>query len=688
MADDYADLIPTRRGSEGYEDLVPRGTPPQLRDTPSVSRLQVPPKVEAATDVINRAIVAGTLGTPVDLLNLGLRYGVSPLLASEQPVGGSEWIGSQMEKMGLVSPTRRPLAETITGFAPLGMTAIGGLGRAGTRLAKTAFGGPSKKYAEQVKKGAVALYEEPIAEAERARATASRAIEQMERQPAVAAERATRAPLTREQEIAELQRQVREPTRAEFASRRGTAEERARIASEEAQVASERSTAAQNVVNQLEQRLLSNPMMTADQFGAELKAATKKMQSDLVKARTEGSTLGRVINEAGDSPSVNTSNVIDKIKELKTKTKNPQVTSMLDEIEYLAKTKKDDSVIDAISLSQADSLRKYLSKDILAKFFPQTGADKEVLRSLKQIRGSLIDSTPQAYREALGEFSRLSRPLDIVERQGALRRVVDVDAMSTAEKLTEAQVTGEIINKARAGHPVFTRLLQTDPSLKESGRLYFTQDLFGKDTVPTVTSLKNWLLKNERPLRQLGLYDEFKDISTARKTAQDVVNETKLAETTAGRVAGEAIQEAKKAAKLSQESARRLEEAISGTAFPKVRPGEELADALRRSRGERAAPIETFKGTREEKQMAIMSLTKMQDDINAARTPKDVQQIVNRAADDLYNRGILNREDRNAMLKGVEKIQSMEDAKNKARSVATKIAIAIGVPALGLKIVF
>jgi hypothetical protein len=134
----------------------------------------------------------------------------------------------------------------------------------------------------------------------------------------------------------------------------------------------------------------------------------------------------------------------------------------------------------------------------------------------------LIKQTPDEYKEALGKFATLSRPLDIMERQGALKRVLDVDPLSTAERLTEAQVVGEIINKSRAGNQTFSRLLESSPQLKESGRLYFTQNLFAKGDVPTEASLKTWLVNNERPLRQLGLYDEFKNIRVAKETAQRV----------------------------------------------------------------------------------------------------------------------------------------------------------------------
>jgi hypothetical protein len=300
------------------------------------------------------------------------------------------------------------------------------------------------------------------------------------------------------------------------------------------------------------------------------------------------------------------------------------------------------------------------------------------------LRVSLIEATPQAYRKALGEFSTLSRPLDIVERQGALKRVVDIDPISTAEKLTEAQVVGEVINKARAGNPVFTRLLEGSPQLKDSARLYFTQDLFSKGVVPTEASVRTWLKSNERVLRQVGLYDEFKDIRTAKETAQRAVDEAKLTEKAAREVAGATSTEASRAAKLSKESESRLQEALKTTASPTQRPGESLAEALRRTRtGAKPAPIQTFVQTREKQAQAVQSLTKMQSDVVAAKTPQEVQSAVSSAANDLLKRGIIDDAGYRTMIRDVSKLQDMTDARNQARKILAYFGGLAGVGFLG-----
>lgn len=574
----------------------------------------------------------------------------------------AEFTRYQLEKKG-VGPTGQMIGE----MGAAGATGLlYGAGRYGAGVAGRALGREVKPAAKSLQEQTAQRYEAPISEAQRRAERAGQVVAQMERQPTVAAQRAATAPLTAEQQQAALQAQVRQPVREQAGARRVTAEEEAARAAAAARGAEQSTAQAQQAVNALEQQLMSRPTITAEEFGAQLRDTVRKLQQSLVSARSEGSNLGQVIRSAGDQPTVNTSGLVAQAKSLAEKTRNPQVLGMLSEIESLAKTGE----TAALTLQQADSLRKYLNKDILAKFFAQTGADKETLKTLRALRGSLIESTPQAYKEALGRFSALSRPLDIVERQGALKRVVDVDAMSTAEKLTEAQVVGEIINKAKAGNPVFTRLLETNPALKESGRLYFTQDLFAKGAVPTRESLRTWLKNNERPLRQLGLYDEFKDIRIARETAQRAVEETKLAETAAKKVAGEAGKEATAARKLSEESQRRLQEALKTQIGPAPK-----APA--------AAPIQTFITTRDKQTQAVQSLTKMRDDVMMAKTPKDIKSAVTSAADDLYKRGIIDDAGRRTMLIDVENLQSLTDAQDKARKVLAYFAGLAGIGWLG-----
>lgn len=70
--------------------------------------------LSAANDVVGRGTIAGFLGLPGDLGGMaenGVRYALG--MPQVTPYGGSEHIGQQMEKAGLVTAKRRPVAETL-----------------------------------------------------------------------------------------------------------------------------------------------------------------------------------------------------------------------------------------------------------------------------------------------------------------------------------------------------------------------------------------------------------------------------------------------------------------------------------------------------------------------------------------------------------------------------------------------
>lgn len=97
-------------------------------------------------DALNRGMVAGGLGAPVDLATMALRpFGYNV----EKPVGGSEWIGDKMRQAGMVSDQRNALAEAAAGMlAPTGYADPIATGRAVAGLVGAAqMAGPAQKAA-------------------------------------------------------------------------------------------------------------------------------------------------------------------------------------------------------------------------------------------------------------------------------------------------------------------------------------------------------------------------------------------------------------------------------------------------------------------------------------------------------------------------------------------------------------
>lgn len=662
--DGYEDLVPTKK-TDDYSDLVPKKT--------TVDRSR------PVTDVANRALVAGTLGAPVDIATMLMRpFGYK----EEKPFMGSEYIGQKMQEAGMVTPTRRPVAELLTGLAPSILTGGAGLARYGigkaNELISTARGKPAAAEAERVRqagfaelKPGIARTEQELADIERQRGFTERALGQIRQQPIVSQQRQANQPYTPKQLEALQAAELRKPITEQVAAQNVAEQQRLARAQASVGQVEEQFSAAKSAVDQLEQRLLKQPGINAEQFGSELRQATQKLERDLVSTRAEGSGFSNVLEKYGDQPVVNTNRLVSTIENLKEQTRNPNVIRMLDQVKYLAGTEgADGKVINQLSLRNADSLRKYLSKDI---FQTEEGrmlaANKEVLNVLKQLRGDLIKQTPDDYKQALGAFRTLSRPLDIVERNGALARVIDVDPLSTAEKLTEAQVTGEIVRKAQQGNPVFFRLLEVSPNLRESGRLYFTQNLFGKEAVPTEASLRTWLLANERPLKQLGLYDEFKSIRTARETAQRAVNDAKGQLDFAKAVAGEAKAAREASGSMFQRSQTRLADVL-GTI---EKPG----DLAKRAA---AAPEKAFEqklnqqlSAAANKRQMIDTLLEAESNLIRAEKPAQVVKEMRLLAKQLKDKNLIDEETRDLMMRQADSLSNDVEAQRKAISTIKKV---------------
>ena len=99
-------------------------------------------------DAANRGMVANTLGGPVDMATQAANLGVAglgylghkaglldmpPELIDPASVpGSSEWIGKKMERAGMVSQDRNPVAEA--GFSMLAPVAYKGAQKAGATL--------------------------------------------------------------------------------------------------------------------------------------------------------------------------------------------------------------------------------------------------------------------------------------------------------------------------------------------------------------------------------------------------------------------------------------------------------------------------------------------------------------------------------------------------------------------------
>lgn len=288
----------------------------------------------------------------------------------------------------------------------------------------------------------------------------------------------------------------------------------------------------------IEQKLLAQPNMSKEQFGGMLRAAAKTLHETKSAERMKASGYSAALQQDA-TKTVNTGSVRKIIDENEAGIANPNLRATLDSIKaelrpqgapppvsILGPNGKPLSTIDTgLPLQNADSLRKYLDGIIQTKTVKvgnsSMAVDKESLRAVQDIRSSLVDAmdaTSPALKEARKKWRELSRgELDRLEGKGDLAQTIKSDSISGEYKLTEAEVAGSIIRRANAGSASLAMLAKSQPGLKEAGRLYFTGELFGKGAVPSPAVMDTFLKTNQRALKQLGLYDEFKDVASAQR---------------------------------------------------------------------------------------------------------------------------------------------------------------------------
>lgn len=347
---------------------------------------------------------------------------------------------------------------------------------------------------------------------------------------------------------------------------------------------------AESAVNALEQQMLSAPSISKESFGKQLQTTTKRLYDDLVKTRKEAAPFKSIIEKAGNAPTVSTEAMYADLTRQINQTRNPTTRNILSTIrsELIKDNEK------KFSLKDADSLKGYIDSIINSKQFGDTKLDKEILNQVRKIKGGLFNAIREPhpdYLQAMSAFRTASRPLDIVERNGALAKVIEQDPLSTEYVMQEAEVVGKIINKAKAGNKVFERLIEKNPDIKDSAKLYFTKDLFGKEVAPTEAGLRTWLKSNESVLKRIGIYDDFKNLRVARTTANQAVKDAKgVVEQAKGvydvakKSATEAGEKATASSDLQKAAAARLEETLGAV--------EPIEKTLVRSAA-RARPAET-----------------------------------------------------------------------------------------------
>ena len=564
-------------------------------------------------------------------------------------------------------------------------------------LVKRGMNDTAEKISAQLKQygqaGAAKVIDDAIAKvsgAQKELQVTQKPLEQLSKQEQVAKERAARGKPEEEfsQRIAEIRQNV--STRARQASVEARQKAQAAGATEQeaiqfAQNAEQEVLQAQQGIEALERDLAARKGISKEEFGKRIAKIADDIELRGGENRKKIANIQSVIESAGNFLRVPTSTIKDIINQELRGIRNPTLQNQLERINNQIYTfGKDGKAISALTVRSADSLKDFINGEIKVAAQKENGKAVKVLTKLKEELLSTIDKTYPPYRQALDRYRVISRSLDIVERNGALAKVVDRDPVNLQRKLTEAEVASHVIDRANRGDKVMLRLAGEDPSFKEAARLHYVQDLFGQDHAPSIAELRTWLGNNELSLRGLGLYDEFGNIQTARKTAQEALDIAKGVKAEAGR-AKEVATRGREAAKAELAQSKRVSKAGKGRleeALKTITPAEKLA----KEATERAAPAKkAFEERAGAATKTVEQETKLKEEYESLAKDiermdlKDIPQKVRKVAEDLRERQLITVDEEQAIKDQVAQAEKEFKTRDQARKLMQKIALGIGI---------
>jgi hypothetical protein len=589
--------------------LAGRALAPETR-----ASVQVPTAGQLARDY---AATAKATGAELGKETLPFAYLFPTTLPFALNYGGkvNRYLESVEKQAGKEYPQAVPTAKALTtalGLYPFGLGAkaapeilgeVPALTRGAGEIIRTARGIPAKETAERVR-GSILEQSRPRAKA--AEAEAARLAEQQRKIEERARQVGAGRPITEQrfeaQQKALLEKERRKGMGSSELRTRGKVLDDLRDAERASQSevlratgdvnqaraleqeAAQRLAGSENALEQLNSELARRPGMTDVEYGQAQAAVIDKYVNEKVAARSQQSGYGKAIKDAGTQPRVKTSSFIENVDNVLARTRNPELIRILSYLKKAAKTGSGKEAVNALSVESSDSLIKYMDKIISSKQFEGLALDKETLNFVRDFKKQLVKNTGDAwkpYLEARGKWATLSRPLDVIERNLKLRKVVQTDPFSQERKLALSDIAGAMIRNSKKGEPAFARMIEYDPSLKDASRLYFSRLLFGKETAPTTTQIRKFLYDYETPLRQSGLYNEFRDLRSAKETAERAVLEAK------GEVAemGKGVKAAKEAEKIAGERAtsiQKLREKAAGRYAETLKTTEPVKDLAAR----------------------------------------------------------------------------------------------------------
>jgi hypothetical protein len=266
----------------------------------------------------------------------------------------------------------------------------------------------------------------------------------------------------------------------------------------------------------------AKPVSTPEALGEQVHATAVKDMESLKTERAEKSGFDKAVKSDGGAPSVQTSKFIADAKAIEADTKSPELKSAMEQFRKSlinAPSVKGQPVVKAVSIRQAREILETLNKHI-------EDASPNAAHRLTEVRDEFLkhlEATHPQMKTAREAYAKLSRPLDVYERTGALKKAAMEDPYSGAATMDPVKIKAAVTGKTQAGAEALQRLIGKNPAIKESVRNVLQRELYGAGATartPTAAQLRSFLQNNRMTLEKTDLYDEFSKVKPSLEAVE------------------------------------------------------------------------------------------------------------------------------------------------------------------------
>jgi hypothetical protein len=266
----------------------------------------------------------------------------------------------------------------------------------------------------------------------------------------------------------------------------------------------------------------AKPVSTPEALGEQVHDTAVKDMESLKAERTEKSGFDKAVKSDGGAPLVPTSQFAAKAKAMEAETKSPELKTALEQFRKSltnAPSVKGQPVVKAVSIRQAREIIETLNRSI-DEMAPNAA------HRLTEVRDEFLkhlEATHPQMKAARLKYAELSRPLDVYERTGALKKAAMEDPYSGAATMDPVKIKAAVTGKTQAGAEALQRLIGKNPAIKESVRNVLQRELYGAgatNRTPTAAQLRSFLQNNRMTLEKTGLYDEFSKVKPSLEAVE------------------------------------------------------------------------------------------------------------------------------------------------------------------------